>query len=315
MSQFQEIRAYLDELTMSKEDLEQVNDWPLFLSRKIMEFVHRDQKRENGQDYAHHPLKCLNKYRDLVGIVLDDYAYIDKELIAKYAFPFEGVQEVCLLHDVIEDSELTVNELEELFDDYGLGDYFRLYIKDALFKITHDKSMDYLSYILKCMENPISAIAKMMDLQDNMNVLSLVKFDEKHYQRTAGYLHYMYLINDKYHFIENVAKYKKEFSKLNTLKYLTLGDERQVFVESANHTYLTYDSINQEWKDATTEVWDTQFGYDESEPEGSPYRFGNGSCMKTIRYISKADAEMMIGFKISQRKLIAIFNDILNRQV
>lgn len=88
-----------------------------------------------------------------------------------------------------------------------------------------------------------------------------------------------------------------------------------MFVESANHTYLTYDSINQEWKDATTEVWDTQFGYDESEPEGSPYRFGNGSCMKTIRYISKADAEMMIGFKISQRKLIAIFKDIRKKQV
>ncbi len=72
---------------------------------------------------------------------------------------------------------------------------------------------DYLSYMMLCMNNPISAICKMMDLQDNICVTSLTNFDDKDYKRLQEYLMYMFIINQRYHFIENTKKYKEEFKK------------------------------------------------------------------------------------------------------
>lgn len=313
MSQLQEMKKYLEDFIKNDNGEGPFNDPSLYLSNVIMEFAHQHQTRENGQAYVTHPKRCFYRYRGLIGIELDEYACIDKALMAKYGIPYTGVEEVCLLHDVLEDSEVTMEDIEALFEAYDLGHYFRLYIKDALAKITHIKSMDYLAYILICMENPVSAMVKMLDLHDNTNVLSLLKFDEDYYKRTSGYLAYLYLINSKYHFIENIAKYKSEFLLINQVKYLTFENEKVLYVESADRTYLKYDSSKHGWIDATTEVWDTQFGYDASEPEGSPYRFGNGSCMKTIKYINKADAETMIRRKIYQGELLAIFKDIIRK--
>ena len=50
----------------------------------------------------------------------------------KHNIPFEGVQEVALLHDVLEDTEITLNEIEGMFNDFGYATYFELYIKQAL---------------------------------------------------------------------------------------------------------------------------------------------------------------------------------------
>ena len=89
--------------------------------------------------------------------------------------------------------------------------YFDLYIEDALRKITHDKSMDYGEYIKICLKNPISAIVKMMDLQDNLRVIDLIDLNEDKYNRSQKYLSWILVINDKYHFLENANKYRKEY--------------------------------------------------------------------------------------------------------
>ncbi len=64
------------------------------------------------------------------------------------------------------------------------------------------------------METPISALCKMMDLQDNLYVFSLKRFGTKNYDRAKKYLEYIYLINQKYQFIENIQKYREEFAKI-----------------------------------------------------------------------------------------------------
>ncbi len=151
-------------------------------------------------------------YRDLVGIVSDDYNCIDKDLMYEYGIPYDGVQEVCLLHDVTRNSDFTIDDIEEIFNEYDLGLYFRLYIKEALNNISHNDE-DYLLYMMLCMNNPISAICKMMNLQDNIYVTLLTKFDEKDYKRLQEYLMYMFIINQRYHFIENTQKYKEELNK------------------------------------------------------------------------------------------------------
>lgn len=213
MNRLNEIHEYLISKGAKEEDLKKMDGCSVYLSMEIMEYAHRNQKRENGEEYANHPSRCMQEYRELVGIVPDDPFCIDKDLMYEFEIPYDGVQEVCLLHDVIEDSDFTIEEVEGIFDECSLENYFNLYIKQPLVNVTHIKSMGYLSYIKICMEHPVSAIVKMMDLQDNLHVLSLVEFNEKNYERASRYLQYLYLINVKYRFIENAKRYKCSFAK------------------------------------------------------------------------------------------------------
>lgn len=187
------------------------------ISLIISSYAHREQYRENGNSYSVHPYSCLNLYRDFVGIEENSYDCIDLDLMYKYNIPFEGVQEVALLHDVLEDTEVTLDEIEELFQELGLETYFELYIKRALILITHDKSESYEIYIDRMLVNPIASICKMVDLIDNMNMFGLAFINDKELDRTIRYAKYFKQINDKWHFIENMMLYKKERLNLNFL--------------------------------------------------------------------------------------------------
>lgn len=178
------------------------------LSKKIMEKAHKNQTRVSGEPYELHPVRCFNNYATFIG-------YLDEPETKCYQLeeegvPFFGVAELCLLHDVIEDTSFNIEEIEKLFQEEGLSSYFHKRIKDALERITHDKTMDYPSYIEICMGNPTSAICKMMDLQDNLTVLSLDEFNPKNYKRAQNYLSYLYQINNKYHFIEKTQKFREK---------------------------------------------------------------------------------------------------------
>ncbi len=131
--------------------------------------------------------------------------------MAEHGIPYTGVQEVRLLHDVIEDTEFTMDDVEGIYSECGFKDFFEMYVKDALIRITHDKSQDYETYIDICLGNPISAIAKMMDLQDNLRVIDLVSLDDEKLKRSFGYLKWIAVINVVFHFLEGVESYKKEF--------------------------------------------------------------------------------------------------------
>ena len=205
------IHEYLIDKGADEETLLEWDSISVYLAMEIMEYAHRNQKRENGEDYAEHPSRVLENYRKLVGIKPNDYFCIDEDMMAHNLIPYDGVQEVCLLHDVIEDTDFTIEELREIYIECGFEKYFDLYIEDALRKITHDKSMDYGEYIKICLKNPISAIVKMMDLQDNLRVIDLIDLNEDKYNRAKGYLSWILMINDKYHFLENANKYRKEF--------------------------------------------------------------------------------------------------------
>ena len=208
------IHDYLMIKGYKKKDLNRLDKFSVYLSMEIMEYAHRNQTRENGEEYINHPLRCLQTYKSMIGIISNDYFCIDRDLLYENEIPFDGVHEVCLLHDVIEDSDITIEELEEIFDYCELGIYFDLYIKEPLTLITHEKSIDYDEYIVKyVMKNPISALVKMIDMQDNLNMLSLSDFSESKYERSARYLKLLYTINCKYKFIENIQKYKKELEK------------------------------------------------------------------------------------------------------
>ena len=211
------IQDYLIKTGVKKEKVEFWSTSSVYLANEIMEYAHRNQKRENGEDYAEHPARCLVNYRNFIGIGPNGDCIMDKDLLYKYMIPFDGVQEVCLLHDVIEDTDFTIDDIREIYIECGFERHFDIYIKDALERITHDKAVDYGEYIKKVLLNPVAAMVKMMDLQDNLHVIDLIDFSEEKYQRAQSYLFWIFVINEGYRFLENAEKYRKALKEESNL--------------------------------------------------------------------------------------------------
>ena len=215
MSRLKEIRDY--QILLGDGNMSEFDHLPVVLAMEICEYAHRNQKREDGEIYGAHPFRCFEMYRKFVGmvgkfvgIVDTDTFGIDKEKMRECGIPFDGVQELCLLHDVVEDTDFTIEDLEEIFEECNLKIYFELYIKKPLIALTHNKSEEYDDYIEKCLKYPSSALVKMIDMQDNLNVFTLISLDEDKYDRGLMYYHYIFLINNKYHFLEGAHEYKEE---------------------------------------------------------------------------------------------------------
>jgi len=209
----EKIKEYFSERGMSEDEFENWIDSSVYLAMLIAIYAHRDQKRENGEDYVNHPLRCLTEYRMFIGIGPEGRGDVDTDLLYECGIPFDGVQEVCLLHDVVEDTEFTFEDVRDIYYECGFERFFNLYISDALQRITHDKSVPYPEYIDICIQNPISAIVKMFDLQDNLRVIDLAEFNNKNKDRARRYLEHIFAINQAYRFIENIGKYREEFEE------------------------------------------------------------------------------------------------------
>ena len=54
-------------------------------------------------------------------------------------------------------------------------------------------------------------------------------------------------------------------------------------------------------------ISDYLYGFDPSEPEGSPYRIFNNSISRLIHKITKNEAETFIGAKIDENELLTMF--------
>lgn len=207
----EKIHEYLINKGISENTLKGYDTSSVYLAMEIMEYAHRGQTRENGEDYANHPSRVLFNYQNLVGIDPNhNYPDFDEDLMIKCGVPYKGVQEVCLLHDVIEDTDFTIEDVRDIYYECGFDKYFDMYIEDALRRVTHDKSVDYQEYIGICLRNPISAIVKMMDLQDNLRVIDLIELNQDNLDRAHRYLNYLFLIDEVCHFVEKVKKYKEE---------------------------------------------------------------------------------------------------------
>ncbi|MBR0194121.1 MAG: hypothetical protein IJQ40_01840 [Bacilli bacterium] len=94
------------------------------------------------------------------------------------------------------------------------------------------------------------------------------------------------------------------------MKYLLLGDDyKKLFIEDDKQFIsFRYDANKEQWVPGGTELFDNRVGFDASEPEGSPYRFGSLSCMKDIVEITKEDAEIFIGKSIDEKKVLQLFD-------
>jgi len=122
---------------------------------KIAFEAHRDQLDKTGLPYIHHPLHLAAQMTDEVTTC------------------------AALLHDVVEDSDMTFEELEAL----GFGGE----IIDALRLLTHGDDVPYMDYVREIKKNPVAAAVKKADLMHNSDLTRLDVVTEKDLQRVEKY--------------------------------------------------------------------------------------------------------------------------------
>ena len=109
-----------------------------YKTRKAMRLcykAHDGQEDKSGVPYVFHPLHVAEQ--------MDD----------------EDSTIVALLHDVAEDTDYTLEDIEKK--------KFGAHIIEALRLLTHDKDVPYLDYIRALKDNPITKKVKLADLEHN----------------------------------------------------------------------------------------------------------------------------------------------------
>ena len=117
--------------------------------------AHKEQVDKSGMPYVYHPYRIAEQMND-------EYSTC-----------------VALLHDVIEDTDITLKDLK----DEG----FPQEVIEAIALMTHDGDTPYFDYIRRIKTNPIATAVKLADLQDNSNYERLDKVEIKDLQRLEKY--------------------------------------------------------------------------------------------------------------------------------
>lgn len=117
--------------------------------------AHKEQVDKGGMPYVFHPF------------------HLAEQMDA------EETVAVALLHDVVEDTEYTLQEIA----DMG----FPKTVVEALKLMTHDLSVPYMDYVAKIKGNPVAKAVKLADLRHNSDLSRLNEIDEKSLLRIQKY--------------------------------------------------------------------------------------------------------------------------------
>ena len=126
---------------------------------------HKNQTDKAGNPYILHPLHVMENVNSKEGKI------------------------VAILHDIIEDTDITENYLLKI----GLSKR----IVDAVVALTRSEDMDYQEYIKNLSSNPLAKEVKLADLEHNMDLKRLPTLEEKDLERNRKYQIAYYLINNK----------------------------------------------------------------------------------------------------------------------
>ena len=110
---------------------------------------------KSGRPYILHPLRLMAKMSNDIEI------------------------SVALLHDVIEDSEITAAQL--------LAEGIPSEVVTAVLCLTKQLGETYQDFVLRAKQNPLARKVKLADIEDNINVLRLAKLTETDLARIAKY--------------------------------------------------------------------------------------------------------------------------------
>ena len=130
---------------------------------KISFNAHKNQTDKSGMPYVYHPFHLAEQMDD-------EYSTC-----------------VALLHDVVEDTDMTLDELSEIFPKE---------VTDAIAMMTHDDSVPYLDYVSAIKNNPIAAKVKLSDLKHNSDLTRLDVVDDKALERVEKYKKAIEILNN-----------------------------------------------------------------------------------------------------------------------
>jgi len=116
--------------------------------------LHAGQVDKAGEDYIHHPLRVMR------------------------AVEGETAKIVAVLHDTLEDTAMTLPELENTFG---------LEVAQVVHTLTRSPGEDYFDFIQRVKGNAIARAVKIADLHDNMNLSRLPAITEKDLARNEKY--------------------------------------------------------------------------------------------------------------------------------
>ena len=115
---------------------------PLTKKAMILCFeAHKEQKDKSGLPYVHHPFHLAEQMTD------------------------EATTIVALLHDVVEDTSVTLEDLK--------SEGFPQEVVDAIALMTHNDGSPYMDYVARIKQNPIAKAVKLADLTHNSDVTRL----------------------------------------------------------------------------------------------------------------------------------------------
>lgn len=117
--------------------------------------AHKEQVDKTGLPYVFHPFHLAEEMEDETTCV------------------------VALLHDVAEDTDITLEDMAKM----GFGDD----VIEALTLLTHDPAVPYMDYVAEIRKNPIATAVKKADLRHNSDLSRLDTVDEKALARNEKY--------------------------------------------------------------------------------------------------------------------------------
>ena len=117
--------------------------------------AHKDQVDKTGVPYVFHPFHVAEQMKD------------------------EATTIVALLHDVVEDTDYTLEDIA--------AEGFGQEIVEAVALMTHEDDVPYLDYVAKLKENPIARAVKLADLAHNSDQSRLGEIDDETEERLEKY--------------------------------------------------------------------------------------------------------------------------------
>lgn len=134
------------------------------MALKLCFEAHKNQTDKSGMPYVFHPFHLAEQMKD------------------------EATTIAALLHDVIEDTDYTMADLEKMS--------FPADVLEALELLTHNDDTPYMEYVAKIKDNPIAKVVKLADLEHNSDLSRLDVVDEKALKRREKYRKAICLLNE-----------------------------------------------------------------------------------------------------------------------
>ena len=126
--------------------------------------AHKDQTDKSGIPYVFHPIHLAEQMKD------------------------EDTTVVALLHDVVEDTDYTLEDLREMgFNERVIA---------AIALMTHAEGVPYMDYVAKIKDNPIAKAVKLADLAHNSDITRMDVVDEKAIARVEKYAKAIRFLNE-----------------------------------------------------------------------------------------------------------------------